>query len=128
MAESEEGTYGVADVAKVERVPAPELPYRPCNPRQYCPAIGLIGCGGISEQHLLAYQKAGYRVVALCDRHLERADRRRTQFFPEADVYTDYQRVLDRSDVEVVDLTPHPHDRLMLIEDAIRAGKHILSQ
>jgi predicted dehydrogenase len=128
MAKSEQGMYGVADVVQMERVSAPELPYRPRNPKQYRPAIGLIGCGGISEQHLLAYQKADYRVVALCDRHLDRADRRRTQFFPEADVYTDYHRVLDRSDIEVVDLTPHPNDRLMLIEDAIRAGKHILSQ
>jgi predicted dehydrogenase len=128
MSESEHAAYGVAEVVKVQRAIAPDLPYQPQNPRAYRPGIGLIGCGGISEQHLLAYLKAGYRVVALCDRHLERADRRRTQFFPQADVYTDYHRVFDRSDVEVVDLTPHPHDRLMLIEDAIRAGKHVLSQ
>ena len=37
---------------------------------------------------------------------------------PHADLYTDYRRVLDRPDIEVVDLTPHPHDRLLLIEDA----------
>jgi predicted dehydrogenase len=128
MAEPEQSTYGLAEVAEVKQIPAPELPYRPRDPKQYRPAIALIGCGGISEQHLLAYQKSGYRVVALCDRHLERADRRRVQFFPDADLYTDYHRVLDRSDIEVVDLTPHPHDRLMLIEDALRAGKHVLSQ
>jgi predicted dehydrogenase len=128
MADAEESTYGLAAVAKAKRVTAPELPYRPRDPHAYRPAIGLIGCGGISEQHLVAYKNAGYRVAALCDRHLERADHRRTQFFPEADVYTDYHRVLDRPDIEVVDLTPHPHDRLLLIEDAIKAGKHVLSQ
>ncbi|HEY1860943.1 MAG TPA: Gfo/Idh/MocA family oxidoreductase [Gemmataceae bacterium] len=128
MSESEQATYGVAEVADAKRIPAPILPYQPQNPRAYHPAIALIGCGGISEQHLRAYQKAGYRVVALCDRHLERADRRRAQFSPHADLYTDYRRVLDRPDIDVVDLTPHPHDRLLLIEDALRAGKHVLSQ
>jgi predicted dehydrogenase len=128
MAESEQTAYGVAEVARVQRVAAPDLAYRPQKPRSYQPAIGLIGCGGISEQHLLAYHRAGYRVVALCDRHLERADRRRIQFFPAADLYTDYRRVLDRHDIEVVDLTPHPNDRLLLIEDALRAGKHVLTQ
>jgi predicted dehydrogenase len=128
MSENESATYGVAAIAKAKRIPAPDLLYRPGNPRSYQPHIGVIGCGGVSEQHLHAYKNAGYRVVALCDRHLERADQRRARFFPNADLYTDYRRVLDRPDIEVVDLTPHPHDRLLLMEDALRAGKHVLSQ
>ena len=28
-----------------ELVPAPALPYRPRNPKQYAPRIGLLGCG-----------------------------------------------------------------------------------
>jgi predicted dehydrogenase len=127
MANSET-TYGLASVAETARVSAPDLPYRPQEPRSYRPAIGLVGCGGISEQHLTAYRKAGYRVVALCDRHPERAEKRREQFFPDAAVYTDYRRILDRSDVEVVDLTPHPIDRVPLIENSISSGKHVLSQ
>jgi predicted dehydrogenase len=128
MADSDEATYGLAPVAETASVPAPELAYRPPEPKSYHPAIGLVGCGGISEQHLTAYRKAGYRVVALCDRHPERVERRREQFFPDAAVYADYRRILERSDVEVVDLTPHPMDRVPLIEISILAGKHILSQ
>ena len=49
-----------------QELPAPELPYRPQFP-DTCPVIGLIGCGGITEQHLTAYRNAGLNVVALCD-------------------------------------------------------------
>ena len=128
MPEAEKGTYGLAAIAKVARIPAPDLPYQPQSPRQYFPAVGLIGCGGVSEQHLTAYRNAGYRVVALADRHRDRAERRRNEFFPHADVYEDPRRVFDRRDIEVVDLTPHPVDRLALIEEALLAGKHVLSQ
>jgi predicted dehydrogenase len=128
MADTEDVTYGLAAVVPTERVAAPVLPYRPRDPLDYRPAIGVIGCGGISEQHLLAYRKAGYRVVALVDRHREKAEHRRAQFFPEAEIFTDYRRVLDRSDIEVVDLTPHPHDRLPILENALQAKKHVLSQ
>src|SRR5258708_7569941 len=99
MPEPDEGTYGLAAIAKVRRIPAPDLPYQPQSPRQYSPAIGLIGCGGVSEQHLTAYQNAGYRVVALADRHHDRAERRRNEFFPQADVYEDPRRVFDRRDI-----------------------------
>jgi len=46
---------------------APDLPYLPRDSKGYRPAIGLIGCGGITEYHLKAYQSAGYNIVALCD-------------------------------------------------------------
>jgi len=41
---------------------------------------------------------------------------------------TDYAAVLERADVAVIDLTPHPAERESLIEAALRAGKHVLSQ
>ncbi len=107
---------------------APELPYRPCDPRAYRPQIGLIACGDITEDHLKAYRAAGYRVAALCDPVLDRARKRRAEFYPEADVYGDYRDVLRRDDVEVVDLAAHPDQRATLIEQSLLAGKHVLSQ
>lgn len=110
------------------RVPAPELPYRPKDPESYDPGIGLIGCGGITVQHLRAYQAAGYRVVAMCDVVEENAQRRKEEFYPQADIYTDHRKLLDRADIDVVDITTHPAVRTQLIEDALNAGKHVLSQ
>ena len=43
------------------------IDYLPSDPTAYRPALGLIGCGAITEEHLTAYRDAGYNVVALCD-------------------------------------------------------------
>jgi predicted dehydrogenase len=112
-----------------ERIfPAPRLPYQPPQPKSYCPRIGLIGCGGITESHLDAYRAAGWEVVALCSRTEEKARRRRDQFYPGAEIYTDYHRLLERQDVNVVDIALHPEPRAAAIEAALNAGKHVLSQ
>ena len=108
--------------------PVFDLPYRPRDPQHYNPPIGLIGCGGITREHLTAYRQAGYRVVALCDLDLERARIRQREYYPEADVYDDYRDLLRRDDVEVVDVAAHPHQRPPLVEAALRARKHVLSQ
>ncbi len=120
--------YGLAKIATTEQIAAPDLPYQPRNPKNYHPPIGLIGCGGISSQHLNAYKLAGFNVVALCDRNKYKARERQQQFYPDAFVTTDYREVLKRDDIEIVDLTPHPADRVTMTEEAIAAGKHILSQ
>jgi predicted dehydrogenase len=107
---------------------APVLPYQPRDPKSYRPGIGLIGCGGIAEYHLKAYRQAGYNVVALCDLVAERARRRRDEFYPKAVICTDHRELLRREDVEVVDIATHPAERIALIEDSLRARKHVLSQ
>ncbi|MBN8998538.1 MAG: Gfo/Idh/MocA family oxidoreductase, partial [Rhizobiales bacterium] len=107
---------------------APELPYRPSVPRAHRPGIGLIGAGGIAFAHLDAYRRAGYRVLAIGDRHIERAQARRDAFFPDADATDDIGALLARDDIEIIDITIHPEGRAALIEAAIDAGKHVLSQ
>ncbi len=109
-------------------IPAPKLPYEPRDPKKYRPNIGMIACGGITHSHLTAYRAAGYKVVALCDLIKERAEKRREEFFPKAEIYTDYRKVLERDDIEVVDIATHPQERVPLIRDALLAGKHVLSQ
>jgi predicted dehydrogenase len=110
------------------RFPAPKLPYQPHDPKRYNPGIGLIGCGGISEIHLRAYRAAGYRVLGLCDLKEHKAQHRRKEFFPKAVVYVDYRELLDRPDIEVVDIATHTIDRPPIVENSLRAGKHVLSQ
>ncbi|MBI3117746.1 MAG: Gfo/Idh/MocA family oxidoreductase [Candidatus Hydrogenedentes bacterium] len=110
------------------RISAPTLPYLPRTPKTYHPNIGLIGCGGIAPYHLRAYKTRGYKVVALCDIDPARADGLQAQYFPEAKVYTDYQEVLRRPDIEVVDVATHPGIRVEMVASAIEAGKHVLSQ
>ena len=119
--------YSLKTVAAAEVV-APELPYQPPMPRAFRPRIALVGAGGISAAHLDAYRSAGFDVAVICSRTLAHAEKRRDEFFPEADATDDIVRTLARDDIAVVDLTPHPAERLPLIETALRAGKHVLSQ
>jgi predicted dehydrogenase len=120
--------YALAEKRGERRIAAPDLAYRPRDPKRYRPGIGLIGCGGISEYHLRAYKSAGYKVVALCSRTESKARDRQRQFFPKAAVYTDYRELLKRDDIAVVDVTTHPAERVGIITDALNAGKHVLSQ
>lgn len=129
MAEKVTGdNYSLSGAAAKTGLVIPELPYRPRDPEGYWPPIGMIACGGITETHCKAYTKAGYNIVALCDLIEERAIKRQQTFFPGAAVTTDYRELLARPDIEVVDIATHPRERLPLIEAALRAGKHVLSQ
>lgn len=112
---------------KQPQIEAPMLPYEPAKPRQPH-RIGLIGCGGISESHLKAYKHAGFDVVAFADVENERALARRDEFYPDADVFADHQTLLDACDLDVVDVATHPEERVTIIEDALRSGRHVLSQ
>jgi predicted dehydrogenase len=104
------------------------LPYQAPAPKSYQPEIGVIGCGGIAKHHLSTYSGAGFRVTALCDLSLEKAVAYRDRYFPQAAVFVDYRDLLSQTDVEVVDVTTHPAERVSIIETCLRAGRHVLSQ
>lgn len=120
--------YLATGSAHTAAAPAPALAYLPRRPVSYNPPIGLIGAGGISEFHLKNYRSLGLNVVAICDLHRARAESRRNAFYPDARVYERHADLLARDDIEVVDIATHPAERVALIEDAIAAHKHILSQ
>lgn len=127
MSEPDLDAYALKSEAAQE-TPAPDLPYRPPLPRSYRPRIALVGAGGISAAHLTAYRAAGFDVAVICNRTRAKAEARRDEFFPEAEATDDIARTLARDDIGVVDLTPHPAERLAMIETALQAGKHVLSQ
>lgn len=118
--------YALVSKAAAE-VAAPELDYRPPHPRGRH-RIALVGAGGISFAHLDAYRAHGFEVAAIMSRDRAKAEARAAEFFPQAEVMTDYAALLARKDITVLDLTPHPDERGPLIEAALQAGKHVLSQ
>jgi predicted dehydrogenase len=127
MTEPGADTYALKSTALPD-IAAPDLPYLPPSPRTYRPSIGIIGAGGIVGAHLDAYRTAGWRVSAICNRTRVRAEARVAEFGLSARVTDDYRDILSDPDIDVVDISPHPADRLPIIEAAIRAGKHVLSQ
>lgn len=122
-----EDAYALA-TQPAKTVAAPELNYRPPRSRSFAPGIALIGAGGISFAHLDAYRKAGLDVRLICNRTLTKAAARRDQYFPQAEATSDFVQVLKRSDIDIVDITTHPRERYGMIEAALRARKHVLSQ
>lgn len=124
----ETDNYGLSAEKAKRQINPPKINYLPRKPKVYNPNIGLIGTGGISDYHLKNYKEFGFKVVAIANRTLSKAEERRDKFFPEAEVYDDYRKILERDDIEVVDVTPHPKDRLPILKEALQAGKHVLSQ
>ena len=124
----EKSEYGLSPEKTAHSIDPPAVDYFPPKPKNYNPPIAIIGTGGISEYHLRNYQKADYRVTALVNRTIEKAEALRDQFFPQAKIYKDYKDVLALDDVQVVDVTPHAEDRLPILYDCLHAGKHTLSQ
>lgn len=123
-----QGEYGVSAEKSSGEVEAPELDYLPPKPRRRDTAIGLIGAGNIASFHLEAYKRMGLNVVAICDRNLGKAEAHRDACFPGCKVYADSADFLADRDIEVVDIATHPEGRVKLIEQALGAGKHVLSQ
>uniref|UniRef100_UPI002FDD759B Gfo/Idh/MocA family oxidoreductase n=1 Tax=Tabrizicola sp. TaxID=2005166 RepID=UPI002FDD759B len=111
MSEPDADTYALKSAALAE-VPAPDLPYRPPMPRSYRPRIGVIGAGGIVSAHLDAYRTAGWEVAAICNRTLAKAEAKAAEFAPKARVTDRWEEVLSDPAIDVVDITPHPADRL----------------
>lgn len=91
--------------------------------------VGLIGAGGITRVHLRGYSQIPdlARVVAVADIDLEAA-RRRVGETSGVEVYTDYQDILDRPDVDAVDICLPHNLHAGAIVAAARAGKHVLCE
>lgn len=120
-------TYALRS-AELPEIAVPALPYQPPAPRNYRPRIGVIGAGGIVAAHLDAYRTAGWEVAAICNRTRAKAEARAREYAPKAWVTDSLDAILNDASIDVVDITLHPEQRLPVIEAALRAGKHVLSQ
>ena len=109
-------------------VAAPDLQYRPPMPASYRPRIGVIGTGGISSSHLESYRTAGWEVAALWNRTKTKAAEKASQYCPTARIETDWKDLLEDKSIDVVDITLPTEIRAPVIAEALRAGKHVLSQ
>jgi predicted dehydrogenase len=91
--------------------------------------LGLIGCGGISRAHINAYRSLADRVkvVAVADIVESRAKSAAEATGAEA-YYLDYRKILERRDIDAVDMCL-PHDlHAKVTVEAAEAGKHVLCE
>lgn len=120
-------TYALT-AADLPKIPAPDVAYRPPHPKTYRPKIGVIGTGGISASHLDAYRRAGWEVAALWNRTRAKAEAKAAEYCPGARIEDQWQTMLGDGEIDVLDITLHPAHRAPILEAALRAGKHVLSQ
>lgn len=96
--------------------------------------VGVIGAGRwAASAHLPGYVRSPLcDVVAICDRDEDLAKQRAGQFGI-SDVYTDYEKMLQREDIDVIDVctrgdTGDIDNHEVLAFAAIEAGKHTLCE
>ena len=87
--------------------------------------IGIIGVGQIGKHHLRTYQNIPEaEVVAAADLREDEAQRVASEFgIPH--VYSDYHQLLERDDIQSVDVCLHNRLHAPVTIDALRAGKNV---
>ena len=87
--------------------------------------IGLIGAGQRGQNHLETYQQIpGAEIVAIADIN-EALTQRVAAEFKIPNVYTDYRDLLQRDDIEAVDICLHNNLHRPAAVAAMEAGKHV---
>jgi predicted dehydrogenase len=89
--------------------------------------VGVIGAGRwAASAHLPGFTRSSLcEVVVLCDLDRDLAESRAKQFgIPE--VATDYRRILERQDIDVIDIVTRGENHQELTFATLEAGKHCL--
>jgi predicted dehydrogenase len=92
--------------------------------------IAQIGCGGMGRGDAGAHGIGG-RIAAICDvdkGQTARAMRNRRIGGHKPEIFTEYRRVLDRKDIDVVGIGTPDHWHVKIAIEALQAGKHVFCQ
>lgn len=89
--------------------------------------VGFIGTGVRANAALIPQFKfnPGFRIAALCDVYQPNLDEAVTRLGAKVDTYSDYRRVLDRKDIDVVVIATPDHWHCPMLIDACEAGKDV---
>ncbi|MFL6556359.1 MAG: Gfo/Idh/MocA family protein [Bacillus sp. (in: firmicutes)] len=90
--------------------------------------VAIIGTGSIANSHLKSFQQFSDRcnLVALCDIYSEKAETTANSFNLNVDIYDDYQKMLDRTDIDLVSICTPPYTHAKLAIAFLNTGKHVL--
>lgn len=94
------------------------------------PRIGCIGLGGMGRGDAHGHKSFG-DILMLCDvdqNHANQANEDPNIGGGKAEVCTDYRKVLERSDIDVVSIVTPDHWHVKIAIEALQAGKHVFCQ
>ncbi|MCI8622453.1 MAG: Gfo/Idh/MocA family oxidoreductase [Provencibacterium sp.] len=93
--------------------------------------IGIIGCGGISNnKHMPALKKIDeVEMVAFCDIKRDRAEKAAKEYgVPGAKVYEDYKELLADETIDLVHVLTPNREHSFVTVDALESGKHVMCE
>jgi predicted dehydrogenase len=90
-------------------------------------AGALIGCGGRGPG-TVGGLGPGVRIVACCDADRSRAANRAKSYGENVQVETDFRKVVERTDLDVVAIATHPGWHALISIAAMEAGKDVLCE
>ena len=113
------------------------LPYFPMSQPAFAnnssnarPRIGCIGVGSMGTGDAHGHANFG-DILAVCDVDANHADRAKNDAKlgkGKADAYSDYRKVLERDDIDVVSVVTPDHWHVKIAIEALQAGKHVFCQ
>ena len=111
---------------KANRIPI--VDYRPKPPIKKDYGIGIIGAGIITNiGHAPAYRNAGFNIVGIAD--INKSNLEKTcQDWSIEHGYDDYRKLLQRDDIDIIDICVGHKGRVQMVKDCAAAGKHIMIQ
>jgi predicted dehydrogenase len=90
--------------------------------------VGIVGCGAAMYWHLASMRRInGVRVVAVCDKN-EALARRVAKKFGINSYYPELAGMLNREEMEVVNICTPPATHPALAIQAMKAGRHVLTE
>jgi D-apiose dehydrogenase len=92
--------------------------------------VGLIGTGYWSDKHLKAWSRIpNVKVAALCNRGEDKLLARAREFgVSNENLYRSLDEMLDRDDVDIIDIVTGPETHLDFVRKSANKGKHIMCQ
>lgn len=90
--------------------------------------VGIIGSGTIALTHLDAYKEChDVQVVAIADLNEALAAKTASKY-QIAEVYKDYHELLQKEEIEAVNIATPLFTHAQIVKDALLAGKHVLCE
>jgi predicted dehydrogenase len=89
--------------------------------------IGIVGAGGIFDAHAKAYAELGVPIGAVVDIDRARAEAAAKQYNISL-AATDWRELIDRADIDVIDVCTPPKFHGLPAVAALKAGKHVICE